>query len=207
MGEMYLGSIFLWSLNWIPDDLAFCNGQTLKVADNAALFSLIGTTYGGDGQTTFALPDLRGRVPIGTTGGTRSGLTKVSLGDKGGSENAVVVAHNHIAAVSNTTVNLQGGFSVSNQPATRDTPPVGSSLAAMHTSDGAFPTPTTGPALGYNNLQPNTAILGLNASGVLANNGVVNVAQAGGSGTYANMQPFLGMNYVIVINGVYPSRP
>lgn len=209
MGDMYLGSIFLWPLSWVPDYLMFCNGQLLQISNNQALFALLSTTYGGDGRTTFALPDLRSRVPIGTNmnNGASPNLTPVNLGQKSGSENAVVVAHNHTAAVSNTTVNLQGGFSVNNQAATLETPTVGCSLAAMLTSDGAIPTPTTGPALGYNNLQPNTPILGLNASGVLANNGAVNVAQAGGSGTYANMQPFLGMNFVMVVNGIFPTRP
>ncbi|MFY7885859.1 MAG: phage tail protein, partial [Dolichospermum sp.] len=62
---MYLGTIFLWPLSWVPEEFMFCNGQLLQVSQNQALFSLIGYTYGGDGHTTFALPDLRGRVPIG----------------------------------------------------------------------------------------------------------------------------------------------
>lgn len=208
MGEMYLGSIFLWPLSWVPEYLAFCNGQMLQVTNNQALFSILGNTYGGDGQTTFALPDLRSRVPIGTNmnGGDSPNLTPVNLGQKAGSENTTLVTHSHAATISGGNVYLQGEFSVSNQPATLEVPSAGSSLAAIQTTDQGDP-PVTAPVLGYNNLQPNTTILGLSAQGSITGGNVLVTPAGSSNGTYTNMQPFLGMNYVMVIQGIYPTRP
>lgn len=204
MGDMYLGSIFLWPLNWVPEDLMFCNGQLLQISQYQALYSLLSITYGGDARTTFALPDLRGRVPIGTGQGT--GLTNVALAKQGGSENTTLVAHSHAATISGGNVNLQGGFSVSNQPATLEVPSAGSSLAAIQTTDQGDP-PVTAPVLGYNNLQPNTTILGLSAQGSITGGNVLVTPAGSSNGTYTNMQPFLGMNYVMVVQGIYPTRP
>ncbi|MHA1541609.1 MAG: tail fiber protein [Candidatus Hodarchaeales archaeon] len=82
--EPYLGEIVLFAGNFAPRGWAFCDGQLLPISQNTALFSILGTTYGGDGRTTFALPDLRGRVPVHA--GTGPGLTPRPLGQKGGSE-------------------------------------------------------------------------------------------------------------------------
>lgn len=204
MGDMYLGSIFLWPLSWVPDYLMFCNGQLLQVTQNQALFSLIGYTYGGNGQSTFALPDLRSRVPIGVGQGTN--LTPVKLAQQGGSENSTLITHTHSAQFVNPTVSVNGSFSVNNTVATTEIPTPGSTLAAIQTTDNGDP-PVTGPALGYNNAAPNTPINGLSIYANL-NGGSVNIVQQGNStGVYANMQPFLGMNFVIVVSGIYPVRP
>ena len=80
--EAYIGSIILFAGNFAPKDWAFCDGSLLSIASNTALFSVLGTTYGGDGKTTFAVPDLRGRVPIQT--GTGPGLSSRTLGENGG---------------------------------------------------------------------------------------------------------------------------
>src|ERR1041384_2808593 len=82
--EPYLASIALFAGNFAPRGWAFCQGQILSIAQNTALFSLLGTTYGGNGQTNFALPDLRGRVAIGS--GQGLGLTNYALGEQGGTE-------------------------------------------------------------------------------------------------------------------------
>lgn len=82
--EPFLGEIYLFGGNFAPRGYAFCDGQLLSINQNPALFAILGTTYGGDGRTTFALPDLRGRVPIGP--GTGPGLTTVQLGEKFGVE-------------------------------------------------------------------------------------------------------------------------
>lgn len=208
MNEMYLGSIFLWPLSWVPDDLAFCNGQQLQVSQNQALFSLISNMYGGDGITTFALPDLRSRVPIGTTMNnlTQNNLTSVALAATGGSENALLVTHTHTVQYSNPAIQIQSALLVNNAQATLEVPTTGCSIAAPTASDGSDP-PILTPTNGFNNQAPNTVIAGVNVQANLVGGGV-NLGSAGyGSGNYANMQPFLGMNYVMCIQGIYPIRP
>jgi microcystin-dependent protein len=103
MGEQYIGEIRLVGFNFQPVGWALCDGQLVSVAQNTALFSLLGTTYGGDGQTTFGLPDLRGRVPL-HFGVSRAGSTYV-LGQQGGAERVTLVSqqlpgHSHVAAAS-----------------------------------------------------------------------------------------------------------
>jgi microcystin-dependent protein len=98
MSEPFIGEVKIWAGNFAPRNWAFCNGQLLPIAQNTALFSLLGTTYGGDGRTTFALPDLQGRAPMHP--GTGPGLTSKRLGEKGGVENvslatAQIPSHTH----------------------------------------------------------------------------------------------------------------
>src|SRR5215218_1600346 len=88
MSEPYLGQIYLVPYNFAPRGFAFCQGQILSISQNSALFSLLGTTYGGNGTTTFALPDLRGRVPNGS--GTGPGLAPYSLGQQSGVESVTL---------------------------------------------------------------------------------------------------------------------
>lgn len=90
MIDQYLGEIRMFAGNYAPEGWAMCNGQLLSISQNEALFSLIGTTYGGDGQTTFALPDLQGRVPVHTGKNTETG-TVYPLGQKGGTETVTLV--------------------------------------------------------------------------------------------------------------------
>ena len=94
MNEAFIGSIIMFAGNFAPRNWVFCDGSVLKIADHSALFSILGTTYGGDGRTTFALPDLRGRVPMHP--GSGPGLTPRSLGEKVGTEaNPQQVANVH----------------------------------------------------------------------------------------------------------------
>src|SRR5215475_4971153 len=98
MSEPFLGQIMLVPYNFAPRGWAFCNGQLLSISQNTALFSLLGTTYGGNGQTTFALPDLRGRVPLSS--GQGPGLSNYNLGQSGGQETVTLTgnqmpAHQH----------------------------------------------------------------------------------------------------------------
>jgi microcystin-dependent protein len=100
MSEPFLGEIIMFGGNFAPRNWAFCNGQLLAIAQNSALFSILGTTYGGDGRTTFALPDLRGRVPMHW--GTGPGLSQRQLGQEGGAESVTLTgpqvgAHTHPA--------------------------------------------------------------------------------------------------------------
>jgi microcystin-dependent protein len=104
MSDQYLGEIRMFSGNYAPEGWAFCNGQTLQISQNEALYSLLGTTYGGDGQSTFALPDLQGRIPLHMGTNPSSG-TNYLLAQKAGTETVTLVeaqlpAHTH-------TVNAQ----------------------------------------------------------------------------------------------------
>lgn len=103
--EFYIGSIFAWGGNFAPRGTMACEGQLLSIAQNTALFSILGTTYGGDGVTTFALPDLRGRTPVGW--GQGPGLSSVSLGEVYGQE-SVTLSRNNLPAV---TAHLNAGSS------------------------------------------------------------------------------------------------
>lgn len=89
MAQVFLGSLMLVPYNFAPTGFAFCSGQLLSIAQNTALFSLLGTTYGGDGKSTFALPDLQGRVPI--SAGQGPGLSLYDLGQEGGTETHTLI--------------------------------------------------------------------------------------------------------------------
>src|SRR5688572_6320685 len=90
MSEPFLGEIRMVGFNFAPQGWAFCQGQLMSIAQNSALFSLLGTTFGGDGQTTFALPDYRGRSSVGM--GSGPGLTNIVQGEKSGTENVTILS-------------------------------------------------------------------------------------------------------------------
>lgn len=101
MSDPFIGEIRMFAGTFAPRGWAFCQGQQLAIANNSALFSLLGTTYGGNGTTTFALPDLRSRVPVGT--GTGPGLSAITLGEVAGTENVNVLSTNVPAMVAPVT--------------------------------------------------------------------------------------------------------
>lgn len=188
--EPFLSMIILWAPNFAPRGWAFCAGQLLPIAQNTALFSLLGTTYGGNGQTTFALPDFRGRVPIGA--GQGPGLSSYDLGQASGSETIILTpnqmpSHTHAAAMTVTV-------SASNATATSNVPVAGTNTL------GALADPSTGsPILAYNNAAPN---IPLNMGGVV--NGTIQ--PAGGSQPFPIIQPYLVINYILAMEGIFPSR-
>ena len=168
--EPYLGEIMLWAGTFAPRGWALCNGQVLSISQNTALFSLLGTTYGGNGQTTFALPDLRGRTPMHF--GQGPGLSARALGEKPGEEAHLLVfaempSHTHTAR--GTTV-----FGTSASP------------AGMVPARSAAQIPQFGPT----------------ADTLMA----PVIAAAGGGQPHENHQPYLALNYVIALQGVYPSQ-
>jgi microcystin-dependent protein len=169
--DEFIGIIKLFAGNFAPRGWAFCQGQLLSIAQNTALFSILGTTYGGDGVTTFALPDLRSRVPAGC--GQGSGLSYLDLGEMGGTESVTLLqtnmpAHSHTVAASNQ-------FSGSDHPG-------GNYLGASATDNGFYD----------ENANTNMAP------------GMIGVS--GGSQPFEIRNPFLGMNYIICMEGIYPSR-
>lgn len=172
MLEPFIAGIVLFAGNFAPRGWAFCNGEILSIAQNTALFSLLGTTYGGDGQTTFALPDLRGRVPVGT--GNGPGLPSISLGQAAGEPTHTLIlteipAHNH-------------SLNAFSEPGDNSAPQ-NNLLANSGATDREY------RATGTN------VVMGPSAIGL-----------AGGSQPHNNMQPYLGMNYIIALVGIYPSR-
>ena len=167
--EPFLGQLMLVPYNFAPQGWAFCNGQIMSIAQNSALFSLLGTTYGGNGQTTFALPDLRGRVAI--SAGQGPGLQNYSLGEVAGSESITLIstqmpAHTHLVGASTGS--------------------------AQATPDNAFPGSDT-----------STQIYDLAASTTM---NPQMIQPAGGSQPHENRQPYLVLNYIIALQGIYPSR-
>jgi microcystin-dependent protein len=173
--EGTIGEIRMFAGNFAPRNWAFCSGQLLSIAQNTALFSILGTTYGGNGTTTFALPNLSGRVPVGT--GQGPGLSDIVLGEVAGEENHTLIItempmHNHIATApaAGTSTTATPSASVAPGPVS-----LGAGLS------NAFGTAST-------NLAPPT------------------IGIAGGSQPHNNMQPYLGMNYIICMFGIFPSR-
>lgn len=171
MSEPFLAQIMLFGGNFAPRGWAFCNGQILSISQNTALFSLLGTTFGGNGQTTFALPDLRGRVPIHP--GQGPGLSNYSPGQQGGTESNTLTqgqmpAHTHAAALN-----------ASSNPSS-DTLPNGNFLAE-------------------GNSYTNTTNAQMNAN-------AVSLGVAGGSQPFPILQPYLGVNFIIALEGIFPSR-
>ena len=108
MADPFVAEIRIVPFNFAPRGWAFCDGQLLPISQNTALFSLLGTTYGGDGRATFALPDLRGRAPMHP--GTGAGLSSHALGDRGGSE-TIALSESEIAAHSHTMMAQSGAAS------------------------------------------------------------------------------------------------
>ena len=156
MAEPFVGQIIMAGFNFAPRGYATCDGQLLSIAQNTALFSLLGTTFGGNGTTTFALPDLRGRVPIHQ--GQGPGLTDRTMGEVSGSENVTLIinempAHNHLinGLNSNGNVKTPAGNVLANVQGTATN--VYSNLAANSTMNNAAIT-STGGNQPHNNMQP-----------------------------------------------------
>ena len=166
MGTPFLAEIKIISWTYAPKGWAFCNGQLLPINQNQALFSLLGTVYGGNGQTTFGLPDFRGRAGLHTGGG-------FDLGQKGGEEAHTVnagetPAHNHLVNASNIADNTNVVDPQNNFPANSSVPPYRTTA-----------TTTFHPS---------------------------SVTNVGGSQPHDNRQPFLVLNFVIALQGVFPSQ-
>jgi microcystin-dependent protein len=172
MSAAYMGEIRVFAGTFAPQNWALCNGQSLAISQNDALYALLGTTYGGDGVNTFNLPDARGRVPVGQ--GNGPGLTARVLGQVYGTETVTLLtnnmpAHSHSVQVSNTEANL--------------TAPSGQMIGQ-----------------GYHYLLSTTPP---NNTGSLLPQAVSSV---GGSQPHDNMMPFLCLNFILCLQGIFPSR-
>lgn len=199
--DPFIAQIVMFAGNFAPRGWAFCDGQLLQISQHTALFSLIGTTYGGDGRTTFALPDLRGRVPIHP--GNGNGLSDRRLGQILGTEYNIlnvtqIPSHSHSAAVSN--INVEVGLTASSAAATLAVPTPNASLAAGNQVVGRSSTPVQM----YNESTPDINLNGI--ASTTAASGTVTVGNTGGNQAVNNMQPSLGVNYIIALQGIFPSR-
>lgn len=173
MAEPFVGEIRMFAGNFAPRGWAFCDGQLLAVSQNDALFSLLGTIYGGDGRTTFGLPDLRGRVPVHA--GSGPGLSPRGLGAKAGSEKETLTV-NQMPSHNHEGVGVTESFANSTQPS--------EGVLASNTTEKTY-TKSTSSA---------------------ANMSAAAVSSVGGSRSHSNLMPFLCINYIIALFGIYPSR-
>lgn len=170
--EPLIGEIKFFAGNFAPRGWALCEGQLLAINSNTALFSILGTTYGGDGRTTFGLPDLRGRAPIQQ--GNGPGLPSVRLGERFGSYETYLTVNNMPSHSHRLQATTAAGTTAD---------PSNAVLANAGRSDNEFAITA-----------PNTQM----ASGAIGN--------TGGSQPFNNLPPCLGLNAIIAMQGVYPSR-
>ena len=199
--EGTIGEIRVFSGNFAPRTWSLCQGQILDIASHTALFAVLGTTYGGDGRTTFQLPDLRGRTMIGP--GTGPGLPHYSLGFPGGRE-SILLTNNQLPShfhLTSTSVSATG--SVSGEVKV----PVNTGAAEDDTVAGSFIASSV--EIFDSNSTPNTFLgdleedLSVNINNL---NVHVSVNATGGSQAYDNMMPVLALNYIICLTGVFPTR-
>jgi len=190
MTNPFLAQIELFAGNFAPRGWAFCEGQLLPISSNSALFSILGTTYGGDGRTTFALPDLRGRS--GMHPGHGPGLTNRKLGQKMGAE-TTSLNHTQLAAHTHIAINRLSGIAAVqvNDLEGEEATPASAFLASTPSGNSYYLDETDGNYLA-------------GASGDVT--GSASLVDTGYSSAYNNRQPFLGLNYVIALQGVFPSR-
>lgn len=179
MSDPFLGEIRMVGFNFNPVGWALCNGQLLPIAQNSALFALLGTTFGGNGTTTFGLPDLRGRAPVGM--GNGPGLTPIVQGEQAGVEQVTLLqtqmpTHTHQVAVAGTST--EPASTPSNANNVLGASGGGQGNATIWSTALNQPVP----------LNPNQ------------------VGIAGGSQPFAVRNPYLGTNFIIALQGIFPSR-
>ena len=179
--EPFIGEVKLFGFNFAPKGYATCQGQILSIASNTALFSLLGTTYGGNGQTTFALPDLQGRVPIGQ--GQGPGLPNYSMGEVSGTVSTSLLTSNippHVHTLNSVRVQIR---------ATAD-------VATEQSPQSNYPASTT--AANYSDT-PGTNVY----TGGAVVTGTTDIT--GGGLPFSILNPYLCMNYSIALQGIFPS--
>ena len=189
--DEYIGTIQPFGFDFVPRGWAVCNGQLIAINQNQALFSLLGTIYGGDGVTTFALPDLRGMTPIGQ--GFGPGLSNKQIGQKAGNETNMLQENQlprHAHAVIFNEENVYTDVKV---PATNNE-------GTLEESDDAILANRSG---GYANPGSKDSVL-LPFSAVIS--GTMQSDVIGNSEQINNMQPYLAVNFCICMQGIYPSR-
>ena len=180
MSEPFLAQIQIFAFNFAPVGWATCNGQTLAISQNTALFSLLGTTYGGNGTSTFALPNLQSSVPVGSEGGSPGpGLTPRELGEAGGVENVTLLLNEMASHTHTANCTAAQGNSLN---------PAGSVWSTDVAGNNEY---SSGPVAG--SMSP----LATSLSGGNAN---------GSTQPHPNIQPYLALNFCIALRGIFPTR-
>ncbi len=199
--DPFMAQLLLWPMNWAPSYWAQCDGRSMNIAQNSALYALLGITFGGNGTTNFNLPDFRGRVPIGL--GIRPGTSiNYNIANIGGNESmalsiANLPTHTHTAAVSTTpisvTIKASPAAGTDNVPGTNGSTTLAASMAGR----------AAGSTI-YNNQAPTVAMNTANdiSGGVTT---VVN-AVTGNGAAFDNRMPYLAVNFIIALSGIFPTR-
>lgn len=178
----FLAQILLFGGNFAPRGWAFCDGQLLAISQFQALFSLLGTNYGGDGRTSFGLPDLRGRVPVHSGNGSAGpGLSSYPLGNRGGIETNTLTTQNLPSHNHAPRLRAESAAGTTGNPT--------NNLLAVVTGASARPYAPPVPA----------DEVDMSADGIRSNN-------VGGNQAFENRQPYTAINYIIALQGVFPSR-
>jgi microcystin-dependent protein len=179
--QSFIGEIQIFAGNFAPAGWAICDGSLLPISENDALFALIGTTYGGDGQNTFALPDLRGRIPVHQ--GQGPGLSSYVIGQMSGTETVTLTTNQLPSHAHLETLTL----------------PVSSALGDKDTPENNYFTVNPSRASEFSSNASNALMApALNISG--------NSDPAGGNQTHENRMPYLVVNYIISLYGIFPSQ-
>lgn len=197
----YIGEVRLFAGNFAPRAWAFCEGQLLPISQNSALFSIIGTIYGGDGRTTLALPDLRGRVPIGP--GRGPGLPSYREGQMGGAYEVTqttseMANHTHSVVKSGSTT-MASTMYVSSADGDHAIPTANSVIAKAVDLNGD-------PVNLYNSQTPDITLNSSTITNQVTSEQNLTIAPNGGQQQITNMQPFTSIYYIICLQGIFPSR-
>lgn len=227
--DAFMGTVLAVGFNYPPRGWLFCNGQTVPISQNSAMFALLGTMYGGDGQNTFGIPDLRGRVVVGSQA-QGPGLQNVAQGEKAGTNNTTVISngtatitlsqsnmpsHTHTA-----TLNLSGLTATTNISVGTGTAAAGTGFVAqtgsLLTSTASGAAPAAAIYLPAGTPQTAPVVIGGVTTTVNSTGGTVTNSNTGSGtpltvpvvsqATVSNMQPYLGLNYIIAMEGIFPSR-
>ncbi len=211
MSEPFLGQIMQVGFTFAPTGWATCAGQTMSISQNSALFALLGTNYGGNGVQTFQLPDLQGRVLVGS-GASQTGAGTYVPGELGGTQNVTLTQqqlpmHNHVATFTGTgggsSTPLQVTVNALQGPATVGQPASGSFLA--ETGTGPTAVKIYAPAGANGNQVPLSGVTATGGGGGITG-GTVAVAMAGQSLPFSILQPYLSILNCIALQGIYPTR-
>lgn len=181
--EGTISEVRMFAGNFAPRGWQLCNGQLLPIAQWTAVFALLGTTYGGNGQTTFGLPDLRSRIPVHT--GTGAGLSNYVLGEMGGTESITLISAN----VGGHTHGVTGSAGIVAASGEGTTPVAVNNFPAGN-GDAIFSTATD-----------NSAMAPASLSGVTVAN-----QTPSGNAPISTLQPYIAMNFIICVEGIFPSR-
>ncbi|MGK6355417.1 phage tail protein [Sphingomonas sp. DT-207] len=209
MAEPFLGEIMQVGFSFAPRGWTTCQGQLLSIAQQSALFSLLGTTFGGNGQTTFGIPDARGRAFVGT--GQRPGGGTYDIGQMAGTENMTLTTanmpmHTHAAAFAGNaaTPTATATLSVMTGATTQTNVPTEGAMLSQPANIGPQPVKIFVPA-GTTGTPVNLGGIAV-SGGEFTPTGNVTVASSGGSTPFSIMQPYLGITTVIALDGIFPSR-